>query len=90
MKCNSCFKQIDDERFHFYIPTTKKWLCYECYQDYKAKKKERREKHIIQTEKLIQNDLKRECRRLYKEGKKPSEIAKILNITASEVYKKLS
>ena len=88
--CHKCLKPIENDRLHFYIQKKKVWYCYECYQEYRKNQKERNKNKNLKIDELVEIDLKRETRKLYKEGKKPSEIAKLLDISASEVYKKLS
>ena len=73
--CSNCGIDVTPQRLHYYIRN--KVFCYDCFQKLKSHSPKAETPSLTKTVKTM-----------LKEGKKPSEIAKSLGISAAEVYER--
>lgn len=77
MKCDECGDEVP-----FVEHIGKKQYCYHCY--YQVKREQAKE-HAVRL-----SPETRKVKNAYRRGMKPSEIAKMMHITAEEVYRRLN
>ena len=81
MNCTKCGKDISSERIK--IQRNGEWYCYECKEKISKHSKTNSSKRKKRRNKISNIQV----RNMLKEGLKPSQIARILNINVVDVYK---